>query len=181
MKKLRKSRPIAAHCIREIVHRLLREITTEHRADPIELHWNSRRLRSLFHSNFKLRSELFQSLVGIALREFLQRGDSSRHGQWIPTERSRLINGAQWREVIHNVPATAESTDRTSAANNFAETTADWPDAESPTSSPLCRNCTFGLSATTAPRTESTAPFSLRVDWVFRSLSRAPPLLSRRL
>src|SRR5208337_4380669 len=43
------------------------------------------------------------------------------HGEWIAAERSRLINGPQRRQKIHELLLAAEYADRQSSAHDFAQ------------------------------------------------------------
>ena len=70
---------------------------------------------------FELRAKLLESLPTIDPLELAQLRQTGRHRQRIAGQRSRLINRTERRELIHDFRATAERTDRQSAADHFAE------------------------------------------------------------
>src|SRR4029077_8189036 len=55
--------------------------------------------------------------------EFFEGCDACRHGQRVSTQRARLINRPQWRQVIHDVRMAAERPDWQPAADDLSKTT----------------------------------------------------------
>ncbi|SVB63848.1 uncharacterized protein METZ01_LOCUS216702, partial [marine metagenome] len=58
--------------------------------------------------------------MGVGVEQF-EGGTSGGHGQRVPGQGAGLVDATQRGEVVHDVPASAEGTDREPAADDLAE------------------------------------------------------------
>ena len=118
MEKFCKPVPVAFHGIREPEDRSLAEVEAEHRADAVKCEGQS--ADGLTGQRFERRADFLQLRPSLAAFEFAQLGKSGGHGDGISGQSPGLVNGSVWRELVHDVRASAKRSDGKTAANHFS-------------------------------------------------------------
>lgn len=112
---------LAAGGVFVIAHGLLTEEEGKHGADLGHLEWEAFRLRCVEEGVAHLRAHGLEEWVGVGVFELFQRGDASGHGERVAAESAGLIDGAEGRELIHDLGLAAEGTDGEAAADDFTQ------------------------------------------------------------
>ena len=131
-------RPVALLHVVEVGDRSRVEEEGQDRADPIEGEpvGDAELLGDLPHPLLELRRGLLELRVGRG-RQRVEHGDAGGHGERVPRERSRLVDGAVGGDVGHQVGPAAVGPDREPAAEDLPEARQVGPDLEELLRAPL--------------------------------------------
>jgi len=111
------ARTVTAHGLLEIPHRPLLKIETKHRADPLE--GEGKALNRLTRGSLEGRPGFFEESPTADTLHFAQLGKTRRHCDGISRKCSCLVNGAVWREAVHDFCPSSKGSHRQAAANDF--------------------------------------------------------------
>jgi hypothetical protein len=104
------------------------EEEAEHAADMIGRQRNAGTGRSVRQARDEAIGRAPELCVETRRLESAQRREAGGHRDWIAGQRARLVDGTEWRDVLHDFPAAAEGAHRHAAADDLAERRQVGPD-----------------------------------------------------
>ena len=115
MEKFCETLAITSQRVRQVVHRLVGEITAKHRPETLELNRDAGHARGIHHAGLELGAQLFEESVGISLGFRIyrialtltlspRRGDSWRTSPGLRVS-CRLLSGGRRFSLSHRMGA----------------------------------------------------------------------------
>src|SRR5579863_2303902 len=121
MKEAAEARRIRAARGGRIEDRTAGEESGPHAAYPVERQRHALGARLCGNAIAEPAADLLQLLVRSWALQGAQAGQASRHRERIPGERSCLVDGALWRNLCHQVAASAVGAYRQPSADDLAQ------------------------------------------------------------